>query len=90
MAAVQALYLMEITGLKPDKVIGDFISGHIPAEAGQVSENFDRLLFADVVRDVSTRRAEIDEVLNGCLDARWPLQRLEKSCVPYFVQAWPS
>ena len=79
MAAVQALYLIEITGQKPDKVTGDFLAGRIPAEAGAaLPADFDRELFTAIVHECTARREEVDAALSGSLDAKWPLERLEK------------
>ncbi len=78
MAAVQALYLIEITGKPADKVAADFLSGHIPEEAGTPVGDFDRELFITIMRDATRRHEEIDEALKASLDPKWPLERLEK------------
>jgi len=78
MAAVQALYQIELSGLRPEKIIADFQAGHIPNEADVPIKDFDGELFAEIVSETVSKQAEIDQALQAHLDPRWPIERLEK------------
>jgi N utilization substance protein B len=74
LAAVQALYQIELAGAAPETVIGEFLRDGLDAEArGAVDE----ALFADVVRGAAARRAGIDTSIGHALTPDWPLERLE-------------
>ena len=78
LAAVQALYQMETAGAGVEAVVREFrdhrfggdIEGHMLAEA-------DEAFFADIVRGVVGRQAEIDRLVTSRLAAGWKLTRLE-------------
>ena len=78
LAAVQALYQMETAGAGVEAVVREFrdhrfggdIEGHMLAEA-------DEAFFADIVRGVVGRQAEIDRLISGRLAAGWKLSRLD-------------
>ena len=78
LAAVQALYQIEIAGADPEDVIvefarhrfGDVAEGSLPFEA-------DRGLFAELVRGACSRRAEVDALISDALTNGWTLNRLE-------------
>lgn len=71
LAAVQALYQIELNDADVEGVILEFAAHRLPK--GEI----DRLLFSDVVRGAVRRRGEIDGVLRASLAAGWPLERLE-------------
>ncbi|MBI3420101.1 MAG: transcription antitermination protein NusB [Proteobacteria bacterium] len=78
--AVQALYLMELTGLKADKVIADFLAGDMPVESGtQIAGGYDHDFFSSIVHSVVEKRKTIDALISANLDAKWSLDRLEKT-----------
>lgn len=80
LAAVQALYQMELTTTRPDTIIRDFVEKRMPNdnEVGNLPEDFDRELFTSIVRASIARKADIEPMISGALDAKWPFERLEK------------
>ena len=69
LAAVQALYQMDLAGTSVDGVIGEFISFRIGQE--QDGEQFvpaDPTLFSAIVRGVCERRLDVDAMLRSSLD----------------------
>ncbi|WP_207478960.1 transcription antitermination factor NusB [Arenibaculum pallidiluteum] len=80
LAAVQALYQIDLVGTPSESVLGEFIKHRIGQDLDGEGENFvsaDPQLFADIVRGVSARLPEVDRILVGVLDAAWPIERLE-------------
>lgn len=78
LSAVQALYQINLGGAAVEAVIGEFVQHRL----GEVIDDVvcvsaDPQLFADVVRGVSARLAEVDGLLTSALDPRYPLARLE-------------
>ena len=78
LAAVQALYQIEIAGGEVNDVVEEFLL-HRSSRAGGDDAAFesDSGLFEQLVREVMRRRDALDEALSGALDASWPLARLE-------------
>jgi N utilization substance protein B len=74
LAAVQALYQIDLTAAEPAKVIAEFRQHRIDEEEGAKA---DREFFAAVVAGVSMRREEIDGLLTPLLAEGWALPRLE-------------
>ncbi|HSK41069.1 MAG TPA: transcription antitermination factor NusB [Arenibaculum sp.] len=78
LAAVQALYQVDLAGTNPETVLGEFIKHRIGQEIdGERYVAADPQLFADILRGTSARREEIDRILGGSLDPQWPVERLE-------------
>jgi N utilization substance protein B len=85
-AAVQALYQIELTGASPDRVLREFVAhriGEVPhpkdeAGAEEAIGEPDRELFAAIVRGASERRAELDEMVGSSLAAGWSLERMDR------------
>ena len=88
LAAVQALYQVEVTQDPHDRIIKDFLVGKIGGLA--VAQNLetekesivalaeiDGELFINLVRAVETRGPEIDDMIKGSLSGEWPWDRLE-------------
>lgn len=78
LAAVQALYQIDLSGAPPVSVIAEFQKHRLGRE--QDGENYgeaDEALFADIVNGVIARKADVDSTLSGALTADWPLERLE-------------
>lgn len=78
LAAVQALYQIELSGGSPDEVIEQFrryrLGEDIEGEKA-VQPNAD--LFTEIVRGVCRRRGELADMLSAALTDRWPLERLQ-------------
>jgi transcription antitermination protein NusB len=78
LAAVQALYQIELSGTAPETVIAEFLGHRLGREIdGEQYGEADPALFADIVAGASERQAELDRALSGALTPDWPLERLE-------------
>ncbi len=78
LAAVQALYQIEMNDAEADEVIAEFIRHRLGAnDDGAASAAADPELFADLVRGACARRDEIDAQISGALSADWTIDRLE-------------
>jgi N utilization substance protein B len=76
LAAVQALYQIDLTSASPEPVVAEFRRHRLEEdEAGGVPA--DRAFFDELVVGAYTRRAEIDALLAPLLAAGWTLERLE-------------
>jgi transcription antitermination protein NusB len=79
LAAVQALYQIELSGNNAESVLGEFIKHRLGHEVdGDTYVAADPQLFSDILRGASARREELDGMLVSCLDATWPMERLER------------
>jgi N utilization substance protein B len=83
LAAVQALYQIDMTGIASDVSIKEFERHHLgsPGEGPEIDgaalAPADRLLFADVVGGVAARLTEIDGMIGKVLVEGWSVPRLE-------------
>ncbi|MDE2184439.1 MAG: transcription antitermination factor NusB [Alphaproteobacteria bacterium] len=77
LAAIQALYQMELTGEDAESVSGEFVAHRFGCEPevspGEPDEDF----FVDIVRGVPSRQDVIDAAISGCLAADWRLSRMD-------------
>ena len=77
LAAVQALYQMELSDSPTEDVIDEFLALRIGREIeGEQYVDADRGHFKWLVRSVTERVTEIDECIGGALDAGWTIGRL--------------
>jgi transcription antitermination protein NusB len=77
LAAVQALYQIDLTDAAPESVIREFTQHGLDTDSEPIGE-VDELLFADLVRGAASRKAEIDHLLGEALAPDWPVERLER------------
>jgi transcription antitermination protein NusB len=78
LAAVQALYQIDLTKAAVETVVGEFVNHRIGQDIDDVAfVAADPQLFADIVRGTSARKGEVDGLLSAALDPRFPLERLE-------------
>lgn len=88
LAAVQALYQLEVMDQTPDAVLKDFISGRqggvaIVEDTDNSREQYVQLaeadseLLVDIVRCVENRGSEVNSMMANSLSAEWPAERLE-------------
>ncbi|HYG88294.1 MAG TPA: transcription antitermination factor NusB [Azospirillum sp.] len=78
LAAVQALYQIDLSGTGVEAVIGEFVKHRFGEDVdGAQFVAADPQLFADIVRGVSHRRGEVDGIVSDALDPKFPLERLE-------------
>lgn len=79
LAAVQALYQVDITGISPSVVVEEFVQHRFDAVLeGVAYDHVDASLFSDLVRGACARRTEIDGLVGGALTESWTVERLEK------------
>lgn len=80
LAAVQALYQIDVTGGSPANVVMEFVRHRLGRDSEGEGENFgaaDEGLFAELVEGASARRGELDRLITAALTPDWPLERLE-------------
>ena len=73
LAAVQALYQMEVTGGDAETVAQEFVNYRFQDD----SDLPDEILFRAIIAGVPNRQAEIDRAIASCLSADWRLQRID-------------
>jgi len=80
LAAVQALYQLDMEAPAMAQLLDEFHRHRLGAEIeGDQYAEAEIPFFDDVVRGVTARKDEIDEVLAGKLAAGWKLERLDKT-----------
>ncbi len=78
LAAVQALYQMEMNDEHAQITVDEFISHRLGAVIeGEHYADADEAFFSDLVKGVEKRTAEIDDHLAGSLAENWTLARIE-------------
>lgn len=78
MAAVQALYQVEMGTRTPRSVIAEFLQHRLEEDIdGMRLGPIDRTLFGELVEGVTKQRNAFQDMLISVLDADWPLDRLE-------------
>lgn len=82
LAAVQALYQIELTAAPVEQVIGEFGSAKQPIPDGEDAAlaelvQPDPRLFTAIVEGVVAHRGELDEKITAALTKSWSLDRLE-------------
>jgi N utilization substance protein B len=78
LAAVQALYQMEMTGVSADAVIVQFFDPEVRRQWSETSPaEFDRGMFSQIVKGVAKQRDEFDRIVGAALSADWTVDRLE-------------
>jgi N utilization substance protein B len=78
LAALQALYQLEMTGNAPDDVVAEFIQhrfGH-DSETGKTIPH-DEAFFSDIVHGVLKHQVEIDRSVARSLASGWTLTRID-------------
>lgn len=79
LAAVQALYQVDLGAANPRAVITEFLQHRLDEELDGVRlGRIDRSLFGELVEQVSVQRGELEDMIAGALDEDWPLERLER------------
>ena len=79
LAAVQALYQMEVSGATTEDVIRDFSAGKLPreTEASYTDSEGDLDLFKVLVEKAVERQATLDRAIARHLSKGWRLERLD-------------
>ena len=80
LAAVQALYQLEMEATGMPRLLDEFHQHRLGAEIeGDQYAEAETAFFDDVVQGVAARKEEIDGLLAGKLAAGWKLERLDKT-----------
>jgi N utilization substance protein B len=78
LAAVQALYQMELAGEGVETVITEFANFRFDADIeGEALAEADEVYFADVVRGVINDQKDIDAAVKARLASNWRIERLD-------------
>ena len=78
LAAVQALYQIEVTSAAPGNVVEEFSAHRLgKSQDGEAPTKASAALFGEIVRGTSARRQEIDAMINAALGPDRPADRLE-------------
>jgi N utilization substance protein B len=78
LAAVQALYQMEMTGAGVEVVIREFSEHRFDRDIeGELLAQADETFFADLIRGAVGQQAEIDKAVTTRLASNWKLDRLD-------------
>jgi N utilization substance protein B len=78
LAAVQAMYQMELTGAEAGDVAREFIDHRFGREAEMADAGMpDEEFFETILRGVPQHQVEIDAAITGCLAANWKLPRVD-------------
>lgn len=78
--AVQALYQMAMSGGTAEAIVAQFAATGATGRADDDDEpvaEADKELFAELVRGTRDKLTEVDEMIAGCLDDTWPVERME-------------
>jgi N utilization substance protein B len=77
LAAVQALYQIELGGMKPDSVIAEFVAHRLDRSIdGERRAASDRAHFIALVQGVDRRAEDLDTLIGEVLAAGWTMKRL--------------
>lgn len=81
LAAVQALYQIDLGGGSMEDALLDFLGARgdetIDAPDGEAAVRPDGPLFTEILRGVWARRDELSDMISAALADDWPLRRLE-------------
>jgi N utilization substance protein B len=77
LAAVQAIYQMELTGVDSETVIAEFVEHRFGRDEFRTLGKPDIKFFSEVVRGVPIRQKEIDRAIAQSLSAKWKLSRID-------------
>ena len=75
LAAVQAIYQMELTGADAESVAEEFVEHRFGADREMGKP--DEVLFGAIVRGVPHHQSEIDRAITGSLASGWRLSRVD-------------
>lgn len=78
LAAVQALYQMEVSGASTAEVLEDISAGRLPAgDDGALDDDVDLELFRQIIEAAVEKQAEIDTIIAQRLAKGWKLERID-------------
>jgi len=78
LAAVQALYQMDLSGASLPEVLAEFVSYRLGKEVdGDQYRNADPAFFRDIVAGVVREQQTLDPIVHTTLTGGWPLARID-------------
>ncbi len=78
LAAVQALYQMEVAGSSSATAVMDVLNGHLPIdEEGAIDAEVDTDLFRQIIENTVEKQQELDTLLASRLAKGWRLERID-------------
>ena len=79
LAAVQAVYQIEMTSVSPDSVVAEFNRFPMGGEASSDDPlvDADGAMFEELVTGTQSHLVELDAEITKVLSSEWPLERLE-------------
>jgi transcription antitermination protein NusB len=78
LAAVQALYQMEMTGSSAATATDDLLAGRLPADdQGAIDADVDSDLFRQIVEGAVANQSAMDTIIAGKLASGWKLERID-------------
>ena len=88
LAAVQALYQMEIAGAGVDAVVREFTDHRFDGDLeGETLAEADEVFFAELVHGVDSEQASIDSAITHRLATGWRLERIDATLGPFCAPA---
>ncbi len=88
LAAVQALYQIELCGAKPEAVIAEFVKHRLGREIdGDNYGEVDAELFADIVAGTAARGEALDRAISAALTPTGRSRGSRRCCAPSFAPA---
>ena len=79
LAAVQALYQLDMTGAPVDRVVDEFVRHRLGGDIdGARYLAADGVHFAELVRNAAAASADLDAAIDEVLTPDWPLGRLDR------------
>ncbi len=77
LAAVQAIYQMELTGIDAEELVEEFVEHRFGRDELRGLGEPDAEFFGDLVRGVPHHQVEIDRAIAKCLSSDWKLSRID-------------
>lgn len=78
LAAVQALYQIEMSGTATETVVDEFMDHRLKEEVDGVRlDGADRRMLRELVVGIAQQSAMLDDMLSAVLEDDWPVERLE-------------
>jgi N utilization substance protein B len=78
LAAVQALYQMEVSGAGSEAVVREFVDHRFDSDLeGETLAPADEAYFHDIVRGVVERQSGVDQAIKRRLAENWRLERID-------------
>lgn len=78
-AAVQALYQLDMGGEGVNTIVGEFVSQRLASKSAKLPPRADLKHFEDIVRGAVREQDRVDALVSSHLNEKWSLKRLDKT-----------